>query len=54
MLTHVVQTNIPMDIIGHVDFNRGAIKLKGKAVSDFCHNVLLVLSVEKIEGHMTF
>src|SRR6266508_2275309 len=43
MLTHMVQTDIPMAIIGHVDFNHRAIKLKRKAIGDFCHDVLLVL-----------
>ncbi|MCI0561060.1 MAG: hypothetical protein MN733_21445, partial [Nitrososphaera sp.] len=54
MLAHVVQTDIPMAVVGHVNLNRRAIELKWKAIGDFCHDVLLVLSVEKIEGHMTF
>ena len=45
-------TDIPMAIIGHVDFNCRAIELKRKVIGDLWHGVLLVLGRQKMRCHM--
>jgi hypothetical protein len=52
VLAHVIQTDVPMAVICHVNLNGRAIELKRKAVGDLWHGVLLVLGRQKMRCHM--